>query len=158
MNWLERVHAKISIKRSFNGLFNTFMVTWTVFERRKLLKLCETAKLKSGEKYCLAFHPSFTFRDLQEMGGVKLRELSDHTNSIGDVWGADTWACLVKDDTDDFDENVSNSGIDNTCSKRAVLVPVSVFTSSRIINIFKVVILLMTLKINLLLKKQGRVL
>ena len=68
--------------RYFNDLLNNFMGTWTVLERRKLLKLCETAKLKSGEKYCLAFHPSFTFRDLQDMGGVKLRELKDHTNSM----------------------------------------------------------------------------
>ena len=147
MNWLERVHvpflmkqhqekdhAKNSIKRYFNDLFNNFMVTWTVLERRKLLKLCETAKLKTGEKYCLAFHPSLTFRDLQEMGGVKLKELKDHTNSIGGAWGADTWACLVKDDTDDFD-NDSNPGFDNTCSKRALLVPVSVFPSTTIIKV-----------------------
>ena len=149
MNWVDRVHvpflmkqhqekdhAKISIKRYFNDLFNNFMVDWTVQERRKLLKLCETAKLKSGEKYCLAYHPSLSFRVLQEMGGVKLKDLKDHTNSIGGAWGADTWACLVKDDTeDDFDDNGSNSGLDNTCSKRAILIPVSVFTSTQMMRI-----------------------
>ena len=111
------------------------MLEWTILDRRKLLKLCETAKLKMGEKYCLAYHPSQAYRDLQEMGGVRLKELKDHTNDAGGAWGADTWACLVKDDVDEFDETETNSGLDNTKSKRAILIPVSVFSSAQIIKI-----------------------
>ena len=101
------------------------------------MKLCETSKLKTGEKYCLSFHPSQSFRDLQEMGGVRLNDLKDHTNGIGGSWGSDTWACLVRDDTDlDFDKTeVGQSGLDNTKSKRALLIPVSVFTSTQIMKI-----------------------
>ena len=113
-----------------------FLLEWTILERRKLLKLCETAKLKSGEKYCLAYHPSQAFRDLQEMGGVRLKDLKDNTNAIGGAWCADTWACLVRDDVDsEFDQTESNSGLDNTKSKRAILIPVSAFTSAQIIKI-----------------------
>ena len=53
----EKEHAKISIRRYLNALLD-FMVDWTVLERIKCLKICETAKLKNGEKYCLAFHAS----------------------------------------------------------------------------------------------------
>ena len=49
--------------------------------------------------------------------------------------GVDTWACLVKDDVDEFDETETNSGLDNTKSKRAILIPVSVFSSAQIIKI-----------------------
>ena len=148
MAWLERVHipflmrqhqekdhAKHSIRRYMNALL-AFMLDWTIMERRKLMKICETAKLTSGEKYCLAFHPSQAFRDLQEMGGVRLKDLKEHTNAIGGAWGSDTWACLVRDDVDiDFDQSESQSGLENTKSKRSILIPVSIFTSAQIMKL-----------------------
>jgi hypothetical protein len=120
MEWMERVHipflkrqhqekdhAKHSIRRYVIDLFN-FTLDWALIERRKLLKICETTKLKSGEKYCLAFHPSQAYQDLQEMGGVRLKDLKDHTNSVGGAWGRDTWACLVSDEVDvDFEQTGS---------------------------------------------------
>lgn len=104
------------------------------------MKLMETSKLKEGQRYCLAFHPSHNYRDLQEMGGVRLKDLKDHTNSVGGSWGNDSWACLVRDDVDiDFettaDNEVGQSGLDNTQSKRALLIPVSVFSSTQIIRL-----------------------
>ena len=89
----ERDHAQHSIRRYFNDLL-TFTLDWTVLERRKLLKICETAKLSNGDKYCLAFHPSQAYRDLQDRGGVKLKDLKDHNNAVGGSWGTDAWACL----------------------------------------------------------------
>ena len=130
----EKEHAKISIRRYTNALLD-FMVDWTVLERRKFLKICETAKLKNGEKYCLAFHASSAFRDFQELGGVRLKDLKDHTNGIGGAWGSDTWANLVKDDVDEFGEDEIHSGLEETKSKRAILIPLKVFTSAQIIKI-----------------------
>ena len=132
----EKDHAKHSIRRYINDFLN-FTLDWSVLERRKLMKLCETSKLKTNEKYCLAFHPSQSFRDLQEMGGVRLKDLKDHTNGIGGAWGSDTWACLVKDDIDKDFDNTENgqSSLDNTKSKRSLLIPVSVFTSAQIMKI-----------------------
>ena len=74
------------------------------------------------------------------MGGVRLKDLKDHTNSVGGSWGNDSWACLVRDDVDiDFettaDNEVGQSGLDNTQSKRALLIPVSVFSSTQIIRL-----------------------
>ena len=66
----EKDHAKYSIRRYFNAIM-ILTVDWTVLERRKLMKFTETAKLKNGEKYCLAFHPSKTrMEDLKELGGL----------------------------------------------------------------------------------------
>ena len=64
------------------------------FYRRSLLNICETAKRSNGDKYCHAFHPSQAYRDLQDMGGVKLKDLKDHNNAVGGSWGTDSWACL----------------------------------------------------------------
>ena len=148
MSWMERVHipflmkqhkekdhAKLSIRRYINGLLD-FMVDWSILERRKFLKICETAKLRAGEKYCLAFHASQAFRDFQELGGVRLKDLKDHTNGIGGAWGADTWACLVREDVDEeFEPSETGSSLENTKSKRAILIPISVFTSAQIMKI-----------------------
>ena len=60
--------------------------------------------MKEGEKYCLAFHPSKVFQDLQEMGGVSLKDLNEHANAVGGCWGNDSWAHLVRDDVEiDFE-------------------------------------------------------
>ena len=134
----ERDHAKHSIRRYVNELL-LFTEDWTVLERRKLMKLCETSKLRNSDKYCLAFHPSQAYRNLQELGGVRLKDLKDQTNAIGGAWGSDSWACLVRDDVEsDFETTQNNSpesGLDQTKSKRALLIPVSVFTSSQIMKI-----------------------
>lgn len=132
----EKEHARTSLRRYLNGLL-AYTMDWSVIERRKIMKLCATSKLKNGDKYCLAFHPSQTFRDLQELGGVRLKDVKDHTNSVGGSWGADTWACLVNDVADDFDstEEGNAAGLENTKSKRALLIPVSIFTSAQIMKI-----------------------
>ena len=54
---LEKDHAKHSIRRYILNLLNNMLV-WSLVERRKILKICETKKLKNGQLYCLAFHPS----------------------------------------------------------------------------------------------------
>ena len=99
MSWMERVHipflkrqhqegdhSKISIKKYVAELLH-FIGDWSIVERRKLLKICETTKLRSGEKYCLAFHPSQVHHDFVEMEGVKLKDLKDHVNSAGGARG-----------------------------------------------------------------------
>ena len=53
----ERDHAKHSIRRYVLDLLS-YVQLWNVVDRRKIMKICETKKLKSGRKYCLAFHPS----------------------------------------------------------------------------------------------------
>ena len=50
----QKEHAGLSIRRYVNGLLN-FMMEWPLIERRKLMKLMETSKMKEGKKYCLAF-------------------------------------------------------------------------------------------------------
>ena len=148
MSWMERVHipflkrqhqegdhSKISIKKYVAELLH-FIGDWSIVERRKLLKICETTKLRSGEKYCLAFHPSQVHHDFVEMDGVKLKDLKDHVNSAGGAWGRDTWACLVSDEVDgDFEQTGIQSGLDDTKSKRAILIPISVFPSAQIMRI-----------------------
>ena len=130
----QKEHAGLSIRRYFNALLN-FTLEWSLLERRKLMKLMETAKLKSGEKYCLAYHPSRSIQDLQDLGGVSLKDLKDHANAVGGCWGSDSWALLVRDDADiDIDTSADDekqTGLENTQSKRAILIPVSVFTSTQ---------------------------
>ena len=53
----EKDHAKHSIRRYILDLLN-YMLMWTELERKKVIKICETKKLKNQQKYCLAFHPS----------------------------------------------------------------------------------------------------
>ena len=71
------------------------------------------------------------------MGGVRLKDLKSHTNSVGGAWGDDTWAALVKDNCEAvFDSSNDNvEGLDDTQAKRALLIPINVFTSSQIIKI-----------------------
>ena len=54
---LEKDHSKHSIRRYVLDLLN-HIILWSLVERRKVLKICETKKLRNGQKYCLAFHPS----------------------------------------------------------------------------------------------------
>ena len=75
-------HSKNSIRRYISDLL-TFMVDWSVLDRMKLGKICETSKLKNDQKYCLAFHASPWFTDFQELGGVSLKDLKAHTNAVG---------------------------------------------------------------------------
>ena len=75
-------------------------------------------------------------RDFQELGGVILKDLKDQTNGTGGAWGSNTWANLVKDDVDEeFGEDEIHSGLEETKSKRAILIPLKVFTSAQIIKI-----------------------
>ena len=80
----QKEHSGLSIRRYINGFLN-FTLDWSILQRRKLIKLMETSKLKEGEKYCLALHPSQNYRDLQEMGGVRWEDLKDHTNAVGEI-------------------------------------------------------------------------
>jgi hypothetical protein len=70
LNWSETVHApfllrqhqekdhsKHSIRRYILDVLS-YVLMWSMMDRRKILKICETKKLKNGHKYCLAFHPS----------------------------------------------------------------------------------------------------
>ena len=54
---LEKDHAQHSIRRYFLDLINHILL-WSLIERRKIMKICETKKLRGSQKYCLAFHPS----------------------------------------------------------------------------------------------------
>ena len=132
----ERDHSKLSIRRYITDLMN-FVLDWPLIERRKILKICETSKLKNGQKYCLAFHPSPKYVDFQLMGGVSLKDLKTHTNAVGGAWGEDTWAALVKDNCDAIidDTEEEGKGLEDTKAKRALLIPMIVFTSSHIIRV-----------------------
>ena len=132
----EKDHSKNSIRRYIGDLL-TFMVDWSVLERRKIIKICETSKLKNDQKYCLAFHASPRYADFQELGGVSLKDLKAHTNAVGGAWGEDTWAALVRDDCDQVFETPEEEeqGLENTRPKRALLIPLPVFTSSHIMKI-----------------------
>ena len=132
----ERDHSKLSIRRFITELMN-FVLDWPLIERRKILKICETSKLKNGQKYCLAFHASPRYVDLQLMGGVSLKDLKTHTNAVGGAWGEDTWAALVKDNCDAIidDTEDEGKGLEDTKAKRALLIPINVFTSSHIIQL-----------------------
>ena len=71
------------------------------------------------------------------MGGVRLIFLKAHTNAVCGAWGENTWAALVKDtceavfETADYEAD----GLEDTQAKRALLIPINMFTSSHIIKI-----------------------
>ena len=71
------------------------------------------------------------------MGGVSLKDLKTHTNAVGGAWGEDTWAALVKDNCDAIidDTEEEGKGLEDTKAKRALLIPMIVFTSSHIIRV-----------------------
>ena len=77
------------------------------------------------------------FADFQEMGGVGLKDLKAHTNAVGGAWGDDTWAALVRASCDAVIEDPEDeaNGLEDTKAKRALLIPINVFTSSHIIRI-----------------------
>ena len=62
------------------------------------MKFMVTAKLKTREKYCFVFHPSI--KDLQDLGGVSLKELKEHANAVGGYQGSDSRFLLVRDNVD----------------------------------------------------------
>ena len=131
----EKDHSKHSIRRYILEVLS-FTLEWSILERRKILKICETKKLKNGEKFCLAFHPSPRYVDFQEMGGVRLKDFKAHTNAVGGAWGEDTWAAMVKDNCDAvLDATEDGAGLEDTVAKRALLIPIKVFTSSHIMRI-----------------------
>jgi hypothetical protein len=75
------------------------------------------------------------------LGSVPLKDLTDLTNSVGDNWGNDSLACLVRDDVAiDFettaDNEVGQPGLDNMQSKRGLLILVSIFSSTQIIALY----------------------
>ena len=132
----EKDHSKHSIRRYVNDVLS-FILLWSILDRRKILKICETKKLKNGQKYCLAFHPSPRYVDFQEMGGVRLKDLKAHTNAIGGAWGDDTWAAMVRDNCEAVLDTTEDGadGLEDTQAKRAILIPINVFTSSQIMKI-----------------------
>ena len=72
------------------------------------------------------------------MGGVRLKDLKVHTNSVGGAWGEDTWAALVKDNCEavlDSSSGQSDTRKEETRPKRALLIPLSTFTSAQIMKI-----------------------
>ena len=75
--------------------------------------------------------------DFQEMGDVRLKDLKMHTNNVGGAWGEDTWANLVKDSCDAIFDSPEDEadGLDDCKAKRALLIPMNVFTSTHIIKI-----------------------
>ena len=58
-----------------------------------------------------------------------------HTNLVGGAWGEDSWAALVRDDCDALDNGEDPETLEDTRPKRAVLIPIDVFTSSHIMKI-----------------------
>ena len=88
--------------------------------------------------WAISSHYFLRYRDFQEMGGVKLKDLKMHTNAVGGKWGEDTWAALVKDN---YEEAFNDTGddvddaLENTQAKRALLIPLTVFPSSHIMKV-----------------------
>ena len=72
--------------------------------------------------------------DFQEMGGIRLKDLKTHTNSVGGAWGEDTWAAMVKDSCEAV-LDTTDDNLEETQAKRALLIPLSAFTSTHIIKI-----------------------
>ena len=71
------------------------------------------------------------------MVGVKLKDLKAHTNLIVGSRGEDIWASLVKGACEAVFEasEEETAGLEETQAKRALLIPINVFTSSHIIRI-----------------------
>ena len=65
------------------------------------------------------------------------KNLNAHTNAVGGAWGEDTYAALVRDDCEEVFETPEeeDAGLDDTTPKRALLMPLVVFTSSHIMKI-----------------------
>ena len=130
----EKDHSTNSIRRYILEVLN-FTVDWSILDRKKILKICETKKLKNGEKYCLAFHPSSRYVDFQEMGGIKLKDLKSHAVASGGAWGEDTYAAMLRDNVEVLNETDDTSVVEDTVAKRAILIPLKVFNSSHIMKI-----------------------
>ena len=66
------------------------------------------------------------------MGGVRLKDLKIHTNAVGGLWGEDSWAALVKDSCEGILDATEDAAEEftETQAKRALLIPINVFTSS----------------------------
>ena len=76
---------------------------WPLLKIRKYLKICQTNKLISGEKWCLAFHVSKKIMEFGELGGITAKELKEHVNLVGGIV-VDFFAGLVKESVGDIDE------------------------------------------------------
>ena len=50
-----------------------YLLDWTVLDRRKILKICETSKLKNGQKFCLSFRTSPRYLVFQELVWCKTK-------------------------------------------------------------------------------------
>jgi hypothetical protein len=85
----------------------------------------------------ILLHLFCRYVDFQEMGGVKLKDLKTHTNAVGGAWGDDTWAALVRDNCEAILDTTEDAaaGYDDTHAKRALLIPISAFTSTQIMKI-----------------------
>ena len=74
--------------------------------------------------------------DFQEVG-VRLKNLKALTNAVCGASGENTWAALVKDTCEAVFETADDEadGLEDTQAKRALLIPINVFSRSHIIKI-----------------------
>ena len=141
--WVENVHVPFlvgqhmevdhsihAIRRYINGLLG-FVSGMSDTEILKFMKICQTSKTKS--KHVLAIHPDKRYPDLKQLGHIKLLDVKKHLPSVGGIWDDTTYATLLRTDVDDLDttQNVKNDMV----AKRALLIPISIFTSSQIMKI-----------------------
>ena len=141
--WAENVHipflvgqhieidsSNSVITRYVNGLL-LFVAGMSETEVLKFMKICQTSKTKS--KHVLAIHPDKRYPDLKQLDNIKLMDVKKHLPSVGGIWDDTTYATLLRADIDDLEatQNVGNSMV----AKRALLIPMSVFTSSQIMKV-----------------------
>ena len=123
---MEKDHAIHSIRRYFNGLME-FVSVLCETDIQKFMRIVSSEKTKS--KYALALHNDKKYPDLQRMGFVKLMDLRSHLPSVGGLWNDSTYATFLRNEVDDLDTTKYDKA--SMVAKRAVLVPINVFTSAQ---------------------------
>ena len=126
---MEKDHSIHSIRRYGNGLLD-FVNGFSDSDILKFMKICQTSKTKS--KHVLALHPDKKYPSFRELGQVSLIDVKQHLPSVGGIWDDTTFATLLRADVDDKD---SSNITENMVAKRALLIPMNVFTSSQIMKI-----------------------
>ena len=123
---VEKDHAVHSIRRYVNGIleFASGMIETDVL---KFMRICNTKKTR--DKFVLALHPDKRYQGLTEFGNVKIFDIKKHLPTVGGLWDETTYASFVKAGIEDLDD--SKDAKANLIAKRALLIPMSCFTSAQ---------------------------